>query len=139
MKSITIIILIVFSFSSCVSYTHLVESGAYNATNKIIESGYFFSGTYTYDIELQLSHYNLVKEKIANGEIKMTDENTKKLEAYKIIKSPTYYELAKYVRDVFGEKATFANVVWDVKHTSFLALNSDKIYYVTFDVYLPKK
>ena len=98
-------LLIVISFSGCVTYTHIVDAGSYNATNKQIDKSYVFAGTYS------LKKFNL--------------------------ETPTYFGLQGYVSHEFGEKATFANVVWDVKKTNSILFIKTEYNYVTFDLYLP--
>ena len=126
---------VLFLFVGCTSYTHLMESKYYNAPQKSMGAEYYFAGTHSFDL-LALEKAKKYYED-ANGNI--STENKRRLDSLFVMQSPTYYELKRNVEHSFGKEATFANIVWDVKHTQFLSFKGQKIVSVTFDLYLQKK
>ncbi len=72
-------------------------------------------------------------------ETELTPEERNKLVKSNWMRRPTYIDLAQYVKRKYGQKATFANVVWDVRKISWIALESERVIGVTFDVYVPNE
>ncbi len=114
----------------CVTYEHALDSESYNTRKKDLGEKFRFVQTETYD---------LVKSKDLEYRISMTTDSTqvKQLSSINRISKPTYMDIKLFVAKKYGEKATFANVVWDIKRVSFLTLESVRTIAVTFDVYMP--
>ena len=114
-------VIITLNFSSCISYQHIMDAQNLTATNKSLNmNSYEFKGTYSIG---SFSTNNI------------TEENEKEF----TLKKPTYRSILLKVRKVFGENATFSNVVWDIQKTNVLGVKSEKFVSVIFDVYVPKK
>jgi hypothetical protein len=125
MKKITLFIAtfiaITLNFSSCITYQHIMDAEALTATNKFLDlSLYEFKGTYSIG---SFSTSNL------------SEDNEKEFS----LKKPTYRSILLKVRKVFGENATFSNVVWDIQKTNVVGIKSERFESVIFDVYVPKK
>jgi hypothetical protein len=120
----------VFALVGCVSYEHALDSESYNSRKKDLGEKFRFVQTETYD---------LVKSRDLEYRISMTTDSSqiKQLTSINRISKPTYKDVKLFVAKKYGEKATFANVVWDVKRVSFLTLESVRTIAVTFDVYMP--
>ena len=92
-----------------------------------------FSNCITYSHLIEAPEYNPSMKLIENNYV-FSGTFSYELET----KVPAYRSLCEYVKKNFGEKATFGNVVWDIKSTQLFSFKSDKMEYVTFDLYLPK-
>ena len=109
---------------SCVSYTHVMDAPQLTSAEKGLSKDAFeLKGTYTMG--------GFINENSANFQI-IDSSNVNFFE-----KKPTYNSIVNKVHQVFGKDATFANVVWDIKHTNFLGLKGQKFTSVMFDVYVP--
>ena len=119
-----------FALVGCVSYEHALDSESYNSRKKDLGEKFRFVQTETYD---------LVKSRDLEYRISMTTDSSqiKPLTSINRISKPTYMDIKLYVAKKYGDRATFANVVWDVKRVSFLTLESVRTIAVTFDVYMP--
>ena len=135
MKQLFISVIISSLFFSCVSYSHIIDASKYNAPQKQMTDNYSFAGTHTFDLQIIEKIRSTYED--ANGNL--STENKKKLDSLFVMKTPTYFELDRNIKHKYGQNATFANVVWDIKHTKFLNLKGEKTIAVTFDLYLPKK
>ncbi len=125
-----IVSITIMSFTSCVTYLQQIDTASHNVQHKMI-GDYKFKGTFSFDFELS----SMVDEKLNQP---ISDELREKLKSVKRMKTPTYNELGKYVKSVWGEEATFANVVWDHRRINFIGLVCIKKISVSFDVYQPK-
>ena len=106
----------ILNMTSCVSYQHLMDAEGLTAPNKSLNLNlYEFKGTYSIG---------------SKSDLPGNDEK---------LQNPTYRNILLKVRKVFGENATFCNVVWDIKKTNVLGLKVENYNSVIFDVYVPKK
>jgi hypothetical protein len=114
----------------CVSYEHALDSESYNTRKKNLGDNFRFVRTETFD---------LVRARELDYQIEMTLDSTqvKQLSAINRISKPTYLDLTRFVAKKYGENATFANVVWDIKRVSFLTFENVRTIAVTFDIYIP--
>jgi hypothetical protein len=122
--------IIITAFAGCVSYEHALDSESYNTRKKDLGDNFRFAQTETFDF---------VKSGELEYQMEMTTDSTKlkQLSSINRISKPTYMHVKQFVAKKYGEKATFANVVWDIKRVSFFSLESRRTIAVTFDVYLP--
>lgn len=119
-----LLLLLITQLYGCISYEHALDSESYNSRKKELGNDFRFLQTESLDL---LGGKNAKKEDVSTAEIKSS------------LKRPTYIDLNTYVRGKYGEKATFSNVVWDIKRVSFFTLQSTRAVAVTFDVYAPAK
>jgi hypothetical protein len=130
-----IIVLSSLLLHSCVSYTHVMDAPQLTSAEKGLSKDAFeYKCTYTMG--------GFVNKNNANSEYLVS--NFKVINDLQIIDTPmsnsfepTYNSIVYKVHQVFGKDATFANVVWDIKHTNFLGLKGQKFTSVMFDVYVP--
>ena len=138
MKKLPLILFSSLILHSCVSYTHLMDAPQLTSAEKGLSKDAFeYKCTYTMG-----GFVNFVNRNPTSSEYLVS--NFKIINDLQIIDTPmsnlylpTYNSIVNKVHQVFGKDATFANVVWDIKHTNFLGLKGQKFQSVTFDVYVP--
>ncbi len=135
MRTLFISVIISLFFFSCVSYSHIIDASKYDAPQKQMSENYSFAGTHAFDLQT----IEKIRSQYEDANGNLSEENKKKLDSLFVMKTPTYFELGRNIKHKYGQNATFANVVWDIKHSKFLNFKSEKPIAVTFDLYLPKK
>lgn len=124
MKKLSLVVISSLLLNSCVSYTHVMDAPQLTSSEKgLSQDAFAFKGTYTTSGFINKNH----------ADLQIIDSFN--IDFYE--KKPTYNSIINRVHQVFGMDATFANVVWDIKHTNFLGLKGQKFQSVTFDVYVP--
>jgi hypothetical protein len=152
LNSILFALLLSFSFTGCVYYSH---SAYTNIRQDSFDKNYEYLKTESlwvgFNYAEKQSITNQSSQNINSSSDKpMTDEEKQALldnlsagnqnlqkfqgDPNLIITEPTFIQLTNFVKRKYGENAVIGNVVWDVKNTLFF-WNTQKIESVTFDVY----
>jgi hypothetical protein len=160
LNSILSALLLSISFTGCVYYSHSAYTNIRQESfdknyeylkTECLQIGFDYSGTQSSQIEIinpsDLLIAHPMTEDQKQGNTPLTEEqlqeilqkmpNNEKTSNSLGIFKPTFLELNNFVIKKYGENAVIGNVVWDVKNTLFL-WNTQRIEFVTFDVYLKK-
>jgi hypothetical protein len=148
-----IIVLSSLLLNSCVSYTHVMDAPQLTSAEKgLTKDAFEYKCTYTMGGFVNKNNSNIENNTYINNgtnfnnntNFKVINNNSKVINDLQIIDTPmsnsfepTYNSIVNKVHQVFGKDATFANVVWDIKHTNFLGFKGQKFTSVMFDVYVP--
>jgi hypothetical protein len=146
-------LLLSFSFTGCVYYSHSAQT---NIRQESFDENYEYLKTESLLVGVNYAETTDVIKKPAQNTVPdsnrpLTDEEKQAIleniqsgnsvnsaslnNSYLSIYEPTFFALSEFVKRKYGENAIIGNVVWDVKNTLFL-WNTQKIESVTFDVYL---